>query len=93
MDRLALITILICAACGADEPTDEQRCEQVRDRLIDLRLADATNVDVKAHREVMRRALGNDFIARCATKLTIAQQRCVIEARDSASATACAKTH
>lgn len=91
MDRIALIAILICGACGADEPTEDKRCEQVRDRLIDLRLADATNVDVKAHRAVLRRALGNDFVATCRTKLTTAQQRCVIEARDYAVATACAK--
>lgn len=91
MHRFALITILICCACGADEPTGKQRCEQVRDRIVDLHLADATSVDVKAHRAALRRALGDDFIASCATNLTTAQQRCVLGARDAASATACTK--
>ena len=92
MRRFHLVLVIaIWAACGADEPTDAERCEQVRDRLIELRLSNATGVEKKAHREVMRQALGKDFIASCAAKLTMAQQRCVLKARDSESATACAQ--
>jgi hypothetical protein len=92
MGRFALVLLLsIGSACGAEEPTVEQRCEQVRDRLIELRLANATGVDVKAHREAMRTTLGRDFVESCATKLSMAQQRCVLEARDSETAVACAQ--
>jgi ribosomal protein L40E len=92
MERIALIIfVLICSACGSDEPTDAEQCQNVRDRLIDLRLADATHVDVDAHRKAMRRALGDDFIASCTTKLSVTQRRCVLDARDAASATACAR--
>ena len=88
MGRFALIVIAL-TACAADEPTTEQRCAQVRDRLIDLRLANATGVDIKAHRAAMAEALGDDFIQNCKTRLTIAQQQCVLRARDSAAATDC----
>jgi hypothetical protein len=92
MARLFLCISLV-AACTADEPTPAQRCERVRDRLIDLRLANASGVDINAHRIAMKHALGRDFIESCTTRMTTAQQRCVLDARDASAAMACATTN
>jgi hypothetical protein len=54
-----------------------------------LRLSDATGVDVKAHRAVLKRAMGENFIASCRTNMSSRQRDCVIDAKDLVSATAC----
>jgi hypothetical protein len=90
MGRFIIVSIVI-AACTAEEPTPDQRCERVRDRLIDLRLANATGVDIAAHRAALKNALGDSFIESCKTTLTVAQQQCVLDARDAFAANACSK--
>ena len=92
MGRL-LFVVALTASCASDEPTSEQRCAQVRDRLIDLRLANAKGVEVDGHRAAMKSALGDDFIQTCKTRLTVAQQQCVLRARDVAAATDCSAKH
>jgi hypothetical protein len=81
---------LVACGGGGDESV-EARCERVRDRLVDLELADAAAVDRAAHAKAMRNALGRDFVARCASSLTDSQRDCVLAARDAASASACSK--
>jgi hypothetical protein len=83
------IVFLFVLAC-AEEPTAAKRCEQVRDRVIELRLADAVAVDRNAHRSALEHALGEDFVSSCRNNLTAMQQKCVLKAQDSASADACA---
>lgn len=85
----SIIATLLLAACGSDPPTVEQQCGRVRDRLIDLRLSDATGVDVKAHRAVLKRAMGDNFIASCRTNMSSKQRDCILDAKDLVSATAC----
>jgi len=89
MGRFVLV-VIFASGCSRSEEVDEtQRCEQVRDRIVDLRLANATNVDIKAHRVAMRDALGTDFVTSCKSGMTPSQQQCVLEARDLVTATAC----
>jgi len=64
-------------------------CERARERLIDLRLADASEVDREAHRDAMKRALGDSFVSGCTSSMTTAQVRCVLSAADSVSAATC----
>jgi hypothetical protein len=90
MGRLMFtVALSMLASCAAEEPTPQRRCEQVRDRLIELRLANATGVDIQAHREAMKNALGDAVVASCTSNLTVSQQQCVLKARDSAAATVC----
>ncbi len=74
-----LLLVLLVACAGSDEApaeTSQSPCEQVRDHMIELRLASADKIDREAHREVMRRALGDDFIASCREKMTDGEIRC-----------------
>lgn len=88
-----LVVLGLMASCGGDDGADavprETPCEQLRDHLIDLRLADAKHVDQAAHRDAMKQAMGGDFLASCA-KLGSPQINCVIESADLTSASACA---
>jgi hypothetical protein len=86
---ISIIAALALSACSSDAPTVEQQCARVRDRLIDLRLSDASGVDVKAHRAVMKRAMGENFIASCRTNMAPKQRDCVLGATDLVAATAC----
>ncbi len=91
MGRFALV-VMVVAACGHDDDPDgdaTRRCAQVREHVIDLRLADASNIDVAAHRVAMRNALGDGFVASCKATMTTAQASCVLSAVDAASANAC----
>lgn len=92
MGRSSFVFLIACVAgCGTDEARTEDsshRCERVRDHLIDLRLAAATNVNVEAHRKAMQGALGEGFMSSCQTMSDV-QTRCVLDATDSESAVAC----
>lgn len=89
--KFAFLVACLVACGGEREDTDQSThaCERVRDRLVDLRLADATGIDRKAHRETMRRAMGSDFVARCESSMTRSQIDCVLQAADAASAREC----
>ncbi len=92
MGRLACLVVLV-AACGGGDEDDERRtlplCERVRDRVVELRLADATNVDHDAHRTAMRAALGPEFIKRCEAEMSDVQIRCVLDAPDHSAVSGC----
>ncbi|MFN0252062.1 MAG: hypothetical protein ACKV2T_34620 [Kofleriaceae bacterium] len=86
-----LLVMMMLVGCSGDEEDGVPRatpCENLREHLIDLRLATATNVDHKAHREVMQASLGSDFLASCA-KLDEAVVTCALAAPDSQRAAAC----
>ncbi|MDX2094206.1 MAG: hypothetical protein SFX73_40620 [Kofleriaceae bacterium] len=88
-----LALFFVCFGCSGDDEdantARRSRCEQVRNHLVELRLASATNVDVAAHRTALRRALGDEFIARCETSMSDAVVSCALAASDSAGAAAC----
>ena len=90
--RLIVATFLIGSACASDEePTLEQRCERLRDHLIERKLADASGVDREQHATAMRAALGSEFVHRCVNEMSESQRTCAANARDGESITACSK--
>lgn len=90
-----LLVLVIAVGCGGDDANDAERvalpCEQLRDHLVDLRLAGAHGApkDLAMHREAMQRALGDDFIASCEQHMTAPQIRCSTSAGDLAAVSAC----
>src|SRR5688572_17316637 len=59
------ILFFACASETESEVTRE-RCEHYRDHVVELRLRDANpDIDVRAHRSAMKRALGDEFVASC----------------------------
>ena len=72
---------------GQEEPV-ESRCTRVRDRLVSLEipLADPQR---ESHARVMRRAMGDQFIANCARSMTDKQRDCIFAASSSRVAFAC----
>lgn len=90
MGRIAVVVMLVSCA-GGEEAGDAKRCERVRDRIVDLRLDNATNVHRDAHRIAMRDALGASFVETCERTMTAAQQRCVLESRDLAAVSSCTR--
>ncbi len=88
MNKLMFVALALVIGCDGDEDEPTPRltpCEQLRDHLIDLRLADAMHVDKDAHREALRTAMGADFLAGC-SKLSDDAIRCSLEAPDSTTA-------
>ena len=67
-------------------------CERMRDHLIELRLADATEGNRDAHRVAMKRALGDEFVETCKRSTSASQRRCVFGAADAHAVTKCASS-
>jgi hypothetical protein len=87
---LAATLLVGLAACGGDDETVEAApCEQMRDHLIDLQLADANSVDREAHREILKRSLGESFVSSCESSMSASQVGCVLRSDDSEAASAC----
>jgi len=59
---------------------------------VDLRLAQASDVDRAAHRAAMTAALGNSFLADCKSKLGPNEIDCALSASDAATAAACSNS-
>jgi hypothetical protein len=90
--RVMVAVLLVFGACASrdeDGRAPTKKCEQLRDHLVDLRLADAAGVDREAHRKVMRQAMGDEFIASCTSSLSSAQVKCALAAGDLKSAESC----
>lgn len=88
-----LVFALVLAACASSEDPRDARtrqCAQVRDHLIDLRLAHAHDVD--AHRAAMKQALGDRFVDECAASLTQTQITCALTASDAVAAIDCTRS-
>jgi hypothetical protein len=89
----ALLAVTLLTACGSSsDVVDAARCGRLRDHVVDLRLNGLTDVDVAAHRAVLQRALGDDFVASCQRTLTAAELTCMLEAPTSAQIEACRRT-
>lgn len=88
-----MLLLLVFVGCSSSDDFEVNRasCERYRDRLIELRLQDTSPaVDVRPHREAMKQALGDQFIATCQQHLSSEQMKCAMHARDLPSATTCA---
>ena len=85
---IALFLLASCSSSSDDGADPRRRCEQLRDHLIDVRLA-ASDIDLTAHRAAMKQALGDHFVDACASKMTGDQIRCALDAKDQAAADAC----
>jgi hypothetical protein len=83
-----LLGVATTIACGGQPETIEQRCERVRDRLVALELRH-DDPQREVHARVMRRAMGDAFLARCARNLTHRQRECVFASSDAKTAFAC----
>lgn len=79
--------------CGGGEERGgrDRRCEQLREHVVDLRLASVIDVDVDVakHRIAMVRALGDDFVTTCVDKLTNEQLECALTATDAQAVARC----
>jgi hypothetical protein len=94
--KSAAVGIFVVALFGCtsrdDDEVDRQRCEKLRDHMVDLRVADIgeiKEVDIAAHRAALKQALGDSFIASCQQALTAPQITCSLAAKDSTAALAC----
>lgn len=87
-----VVTFVAFSGCASEssEQSRARQCQQLREHLVDLRLAGA-RVDVAAHRATITRALGDRFLSRCATDLTDAQVQCALKASDPATAMECTR--
>jgi hypothetical protein len=81
---------LISLTCADEDhaPSARLKCVEVRDRLVDLRVAEV-RLDVEGHRDAMKRALGESFVASCEQSMSASQVACILNARDRDDATAC----
>ncbi|MEO8550092.1 MAG: hypothetical protein ABI678_08960 [Kofleriaceae bacterium] len=89
--RKLLLTVLLVACNGDDSDVTPIRtpCEQLREHLIDLRLADASpKVDKDAHRAAMRGAFGETFFSTC-SQMSEDGRACASSATTLSDATAC----
>jgi hypothetical protein len=94
MKRWILFACVLSSCGGGEEDEIEaraQQCEQVRDRLVDLRLSASHTLgkDYEQHRETMKQALGDGFLDSCARSISGGQATCVLEAKDSQAAAEC----
>jgi len=92
--RTLLLTTLLVACNGDDGDVTPVRapCEQLREHLIDLRLADVSpKIDKAAHREALRGAFGETFFSTC-SQMSEDGRACALSATTLSDATACGPT-
>jgi hypothetical protein len=89
----AVIATLVLACGSSNDDSAAARCDRVREHLIDLSLSshDATDDERARRAGVIRRAMGNEFLASCARSMDEARTDCILAAADSKSAAACAQ--
>jgi hypothetical protein len=94
ISRLA-ISLLVIASCpigcgGDDGALDAERCERVRDHLVQHALAsDSTRTDREDRRLIMQRALGQEFLAHCVREMSSERVDCILSASDPKEVAAC----
>lgn len=89
-DVACLGLVLVAAACSSSNSVSrpEETCEAVQVRLVELELPLGTS-DRDNRAEVMRRALGREFVEHCTRSISRAQADCVLLASDSRTAHKC----
>jgi hypothetical protein len=85
---LAALAVLCTTACTQDESI-EQKCERLRDHVVDLRTEGLPAADVAAHRSALKNALGDQFTEECKS-MTPKQIDCGLAADEISLAAACA---
>jgi hypothetical protein len=90
--KKVLLGLALLAACGDDESEQMARttpCEELREHLIDLRLAEASpKVDKEAHRVAMRGAFGDAFLSSC-SHMSDENRSCALSATTLGDAMGC----
>ena len=91
---VGLVSLLIGCGGGSNEdeaPASAPQCERLRDHLVELRLATATNLGqaLEQHRAALTQALGPEFVDTCTKTMSGAQVTCALAAQDSQAATEC----
>jgi hypothetical protein len=86
--------LVACGGGGGKEDEGRaraQQCAQLRDHLVELRLASVTNLgnDVAQHRAALTQALGPQFVETCATRTSKEQVACALAAKDAEAAADC----
>jgi hypothetical protein len=89
-----IAAIFLATGCSSsdDFEVDRTRCTQLRDHLVELRLADATAIsasELAQHRAAMKSALGDRFVGECQASLSKAELRCSLSAKTLSSANDC----
>ncbi len=82
-----ILLIAIVASCDHTSFSVEQRCKEVREHLVELHLRDDVNRD--AHADVVRRAMGDQFVASCSRSMTKSEMTCIVDANSEGAARAC----
>lgn len=98
------ILVILSVSCGSSSGDDSdraaedgaaaKRCNDLREHMIDLRLAPSANadgVDLAPHRLALRNALGQRFLDHCVAAMTPEQVECALGAKDSATVGACSQ--
>ena len=95
MRWFVLVTISMgCAGSSPDENPEPRQCEQLRDHLVDLQVAQihiATGIDREAHRSALSKALGDEFLTACTAKMSASQVECALGAADATTAAGCSR--
>jgi hypothetical protein len=88
----AIVGVVALTGCTHDETVDRRSCEMLRDHLVDVRAADATDADAAQHRAAMKAALGDEFVDNCLHTMTVDQLECAMRASDLGATAGCAHT-
>ena len=86
--KLLFLAVSAACAAGGDSESKTQRCERLREHLIDVRFGDVPAAGASSRREAMKRAMGTDFVDRC-LQLDEAQLDCTLTAKDHKAVAAC----
>lgn len=82
---------LVSCAPREEAGPSRAKCVQLRDRIVELRLADVPPNDVVMHRQALLGSLGESFVEQC-QELTAAEAKCAFAAKDSTSIAACSRS-
>ena len=93
MRMLVGLWLLGLTSCADPEDTSPSRatCVQLREHVVELRLAGLPASDAPLHRAALRDALGDRFVEQCQL-LSGAEATCGLAATDSTSLAACSGT-
>ncbi len=84
---LASVAVVALTSCDESGEPPVDRCERARNHFVELHVA--TNPE---HAEVIRGAMGPEFVENCSRSMSEQHTNCIIEARTATAAVACATT-
>lgn len=86
---VTLVTGTLIGCGGSDGNNQTDRCQRIREHLVELEISSDRSGTLENHRETLTRALGDEFVARCASEMDEERVGCLLTAGDSGSAAAC----